>query len=652
MKNLVYIVLLLVISVVAEQNNNLQASTKKLPVQTFFKNEDISNLRISPDGKHYAATVVVEDDKKLAVLDAQTKKIKALFDFSNESREIGQIGWFNNERVYATMVQKVGPLDTPRPTGFLFAGNIDGSQKKQILPRPKRPGKGADRPKGYRFLSFLPKDDKNIIVGMFEGSRQTAFKVNVYTGFQKRLDKAAMKFGSLAVDHNGDVRVSTAVDQEQEKLFIHTKKTAGSDWELFKSFDSKDVGMTPIGFNRDNSKLYMNVRQDGSKRGIYTLDMTTSELELVYEIDGDSNIERYIWDDGFYAREVIGVQRMPGYVENEFFNKKNPIAQLHMGLAAAFPEEQVDIVNFVSDGSKALVNVWSDRNPGTYYLYDLQTNQMEYLLNVRSWVDRKAMAKTTPIAFEARDGLEIRGYLTLPNGKSKDLPLVLYIHGGPYGVKDEWGFNFSNRSTQFLANRGYAVLQVNYRGSGGRGSKFIYDNYLKVGKEMQDDVTDATLWAINEGIADKDRVCIYGASYGGYAALMGVVREPDLYKCAIPYVGVFDIKIQKESDTYRSEFGRKFLDEAWGFSDEEFVRERSPIYHLDKLKAALFFVHGEKDLRVPIDQYEAVTAKLDQMGYPYESLVKKHEGHGFRDEDNQYELYTKIDAFLNKHIGN
>ncbi|MEL0069045.1 MAG: prolyl oligopeptidase family serine peptidase, partial [Gammaproteobacteria bacterium] len=652
MRYLVYITLLIIFNFAADNQHSVQASTKKLPVQTFFKNEDISNLRISPDGKHYAATVVVEDDKKLAVLDAKTKKIKALFDFSTESREIGQIGWFNNERVYATMVQKVGPLDTPRPTGFLFAGNIDGTQKKQLLPRPKRPGKGADRPRAYRFLSFLPKDDKNIMIGMNEGSRQTAFKMNVYTGFRKRLEKSPMKYGSLAVDHNGDVRVSTAVELDEEKFVIHTKKNADSDWELFKSFDSKDVGMTPIGFNRDNSKLYMNVTQEGSKRGIYTLDMNTSDLDMVYAIEGDADIERYIWDDGFYAREVIGVQRMPGYVEDEFFDKNNRIAQLHINLANAFPEQQVDIVNFVSDGSQALVYVWSDRNPGTYYLYDLKNNQMEFLLNVRSWIDRKAMAKTSPVSFEARDGVEIRGYLTLPNGKDKDLPLVLYIHGGPYGVKDEWGFNFSNRSSQFLANRGYAVLQVNYRGSGGRGSKFIYDNYLKVGSEMQDDVTDATLWAIKEGIADKDRVCIYGASYGGYAALMGVVKEPDLYKCAIPYVGVYDITIQKESDTYRSEYGRKFLDEAWGFSDEAFVRERSPIYHLDKLKAALFFVHGNKDLRVPIDQYDAVTAKLDQMGYPYESMVKQHEGHGFRDEDNQYELYTKIEAFLNKHIGN
>ncbi|MCW8875780.1 MAG: prolyl oligopeptidase family serine peptidase [Kangiellaceae bacterium] len=627
------------------------AYSQKLPVEAFYKNPDISSLRISPDGKHFAAIVEIKNDKKLAVLDAKTKKIKHIFSFSQGHREIGPIGWFNNERVYAEMVQKVGPLAQAARTGYLFAGNIDGSRKNQILPRPRSAGRTSELPKNFRIVNFLHDDPKYVLISMADGKFEKIYKLNIYTGAKTTFEKSPYKYSGLILDHNGIARAIEQDHPDDKKYRIYLRNAKTDAWELFKEFDTKKVGMSVTDISHDLKSLIINVRDKGKKRGLYRLDLSTKDFSLIKEIPGDASIEGHIYhyNKEMKVSELIGFRQMPGYIVDTYLSEEHPGAVIRESLKEAFANQIVDIVNTTRDGKKSLIRAWNDRNPGTYYLLDNETNNVEYLLDSIPWLNPEQLAPMEPIAFNARDGLEIRGYLTRPIGKKKDLPMIIYVHGGPYGPKDSWGYE---RDTQFLANRGYAVLQVNYRGSGGRGSAFQYDAYRQMGAEMQDDLTDATLWAVKEGIADKDRVCIYGASYGGYASMMGVVKEPDLYKCAVAYVGVYDIAIQtKESDTAEIKWGREFLEDAWNAYDKDFVRERSPIYHLDKLKAAVMLVHGKDDPRCPIEQYDALADALDERDYPYESVVKAFEGHGFRNEENNYDLYSKMEKFLEKHIG-
>ncbi len=627
----------------------LAAEEQKVPVETFFKNPDIESLRISPDGKHFAATIKIKGDRKLAILDSKTKKVKYIYSFSQGHREIGTFGWFTNNRVYAEMIQKVGPLAQGARTGYMFAGNIDGTQKVQLLPKRR----SSEPPRGYSIVNLLPEEPKHILISMFDGNYHKTHKLNIFTGARTTYEKSPIRYGSMTFDHNGDARVITQNHLEDKKFRIYLQNSSNKEWELFKEFDTKKVGMRVVDISYDLKNLTINIREKGKKRGLYNLNLSTKELSLIKEIPGDSDIEGYItdYDPKTKYREVIGFRQMPGYIKDTYLDDTHPSVIFKKSLDAAFSGQIVDLLNQTDDGKKMLVRTWSDTNPGTFYLFNSDTNEVEFLFNEYPWIDRKLLSPMEPIKFTARDGLEIRGYLTRPLGKKKNLPLIVYVHGGPYGPKDEWGYNFSNRDTQFLANRGYAVLQVNFRGSGGRGSDFQFNAYLQMGAEMQDDLTDGTLWAIKEGIADKDRICIYGASYGGYASMMGIIREPDLYKCSIPYVGVYDIKEWNEADTWGSEFGREFVREAWGYDDEAFVKERSPSHNVDKIKAAIFLVHGKKDPRVPISHYESLTDALDKIDYPYESLVKPFEGHGFRDEENNYELYTKIEAFLKKHIG-
>jgi dipeptidyl aminopeptidase/acylaminoacyl peptidase len=265
------------------------------------------------------------------------------------------------------------------------------------------------------------------------------------------------------------------------------------------------------------------------------------------------------------------------------------------------------------------------------------------------WIKPDEMSPMKPVQVRTRDGLVIHGYLTLPKGSNgKNLPLIVNPHGGPHGPRDEWGFN---PEVQLFANRGYAVLQMNYRGSGGYGNAFEGKGYRKWGTTMQDDLTDSVKWAIGQGIADANRVCIYGASYGGYAALMSVVREPDLYKCTVGYVGVYDLDAQRDADFMAHESGRNYLKDAYPLEKSERMAQ-SPAYGVERIKTPILLVHGEKDVRVPIKNMHFLVSQLAKVGKkPDDVIVEKKEAHGFRDLQNQVNLYTKMLAFFDKYIG-
>src|SRR5690606_19727883 len=288
--------------------------------------------------------------------------------------------------------------------------------------------------------------------------------------------------------------------------------------------------------------------------------------------------------------------------------------------------------------------VYSDRDPGQVYLFDRKTGQARFLLASRDWIKPAQMSPMKPVQVKTRDGLVIHGYLTVPAGSDgKGLPLIVNPHGGPHGPRDEWGFN---PEVQLLANRGYAVLQMNYRGSGGYGSSFESAGYRKWGTTMQDDLTDSVRWAIAQGIADPNRVCIYGASYGGYAALMSVVREPDLYKCTVGYVGVYDLAAQYDAEFTASERGRNYLRDVYPPTAAE-RNQQSPAYGADRVNASILLVHCRKDFRVTINSMYFLISQLAKLGKkPDGWIVEKKEAHGFRVLDNNINLYTKMLAFF------
>ncbi|MGH8187049.1 MAG: alpha/beta hydrolase family protein, partial [Steroidobacteraceae bacterium] len=318
----------------------------------------------------------------------------------------------------------------------------------------------------------------------------------------------------------------------------------------------------------------------------------------------------------------------------------------YKSLYRAFAEQHVWVTSATDDGRLAIVFVSSDTNPGEYYLFDTKGMKAQFLRAGREWIDPRLMRPMEPVQVTARDGLKLHGYLTKPAGGGPH-PLIVLPHGGPHGVRDTWGFD---SEVQLLANRGYAVLQINYRGSTGYGMDFEIAGYRQWGARMQDDLTDATRWAIEQKIAPADRICIYGVSYGAFAALMGAAREPQLYRCAIGYAGVYDLELMFASaDVPDSRSGLSYLQKVLG-TDPADLRARSPVHNAQRIQAPVMLIHGKADWRADFEQAERMKAALEKHNKPLEWVEIKREGHGVYDEQTRREVYERILAFLDKHL--
>jgi dipeptidyl aminopeptidase/acylaminoacyl peptidase len=295
-------------------------------------------------------------------------------------------------------------------------------------------------------------------------------------------------------------------------------------------------------------------------------------------------------------------------------------------------ETERDIASYFWKGNHRLI-----------YMKDFKGDENYHLVAV-------ALCRMRPIRYKSRDGLTIHGYLTLPKGKpGKKLPVVVNPHGGPW-TRDYWGFN---PEVQFLANRGYAVLQVNYRGSTGYGRKFWEASFKQWGRKMQDDISDGVYWLIRKGIADPKRIAIYGGSYGGYATLAGVTFTPDLYACGIDYVGISNLLTFMKSMPPYWKPGLEKMYEMVGDPEKDatLLRAASPVFHADQIKVPLLVAQGAKDPRVNIDESNQIVAALQKQNIPVEYMVKENEGHGFRNEENRFEFYEAVEKFLAKNLG-
>jgi dipeptidyl aminopeptidase/acylaminoacyl peptidase len=336
--------------------------------------------------------------------------------------------------------------------------------------------------------------------------------------------------------------------------------------------------------------------------------------------------------------------------ERHFFDQETE--KLYKRLEKDLGEYEIAITATNKEETVYIIRTYSDRSLGAYYIFDKNTDKLEKIVEVSPWIDENDMASVTPIEYKSRDGLTIHGYLTLPNGltlkNAKNLPVVVNPHGGPW-YRDGWGFN---PEVQFLANRGFAVLQMNFRGSTGYGKAFWEASFKKWGREMQDDITDGTKWLIGQGIADPERIAIYGGSYGGYATLMGLVKEPGLYAAGVDYVGVSNMfTFMKTVPPY----WKPMLDMIYEMvgdpqADSLMLREVSPVFQVDKIKAPLFIAQGANDPRVNKGESDQMVEAMKARGIDVEYLVKDNEGHGFRNEENRFEFYRAMEGFLNKHL--
>jgi dipeptidyl aminopeptidase/acylaminoacyl peptidase len=318
-------------------------------------------------------------------------------------------------------------------------------------------------------------------------------------------------------------------------------------------------------------------------------------------------------------------------------------------LRTHFKDAYINFTSETLDLSLAVARVSAPRIPPVFYLVDVKKQKVLQMLPAFPDLKPEDLAPTDPIEVVVRDKMKIRGYLTTPKGSTmKNLPMIVLVHGGPHGPYDRYDFD---PEAQLFASRGFAVLQVNFRGSGGRGRDFENAGFGKWGREMEDDITDVVKWAIAYGVADRERIGIYGGSYGGYAALTGVFREPDLFQCAIGFAGVYDLPLMFEKGDIR-ELDRdvQYLQAAVGTDTEE-LRRRSPVYNADKIKVPVMLIHGRLDERVPFEHALRMRAALEKVGNPPVWISESGEEHGLGAEPNRVENYEKMLAFFARHLG-
>ncbi len=613
-------------------------------------------VRISPDGTHIAATTVLADGQTvLSLIDLVNKKGVNIAPRAGD--DVQDFWWASPKYVVYSEAEHDGGWDIPLATGELYSVGADGGSPTMLYGyRMDTMQTGSHIQQATaeygtaQFLSRIDGDPDHILAVVTDweasgsaGALSAVYRMDVRNGRKQRVSGAPMREASFLADHHGHVRFAMGDDLSGKRL-IYMRPAVGGDWELlYQVSNDRDW---PIAFSADDKTVWFQCPGTPGF-GVCKFDPVTRTMTNVWS---NPRVEATGLAQGLAEDSVIGVAFTDGRPGISVLDNQAPDVKALIDLMQQYPGEDVQFVSGTDDGGKAIALVDADVDPGTYFLYDGATGTFTPLLQRAKWIDPNQLGRADPFSFKTRDGLTEQGYVTYPPGKdgAKGLPMVVFVHGGPYGIRDRWEYD---SYVQAMATRGYAVLQVNYRGSGGYGFDFEKAGWSQWGGKMQDDVTDATRWAIAQGIADKDRICIYGGSYGGYAALEGAVSVPDLYKCAIGYVGVYNLQLMyTRGDIPQNVYGKDYLKRVLG-TDTTVLAQHSPVYQLDNLKARVMLVVGGRDTRVPPVQGMDMHMALLKRKIPHEWLYKPGEWHGFYNENNIAELFEKVDAFLDANIG-
>jgi dipeptidyl aminopeptidase/acylaminoacyl peptidase len=447
---------------------------------------------------------------------------------------------------------------------------------------------------------------------------------------------------SWVTDHDGKLRIARATDGVNSSLLY--RESEDGEFRSIITTNFREA-ISPIFFMFDNTNLYCSSNIGRDKEAIVLIDPSTGHEKKVIFEHPEVDVEGLHYSR---KRKVITYASYTTWKgERHFFDHETE--KIFARLNELLPNYEIAIVSHNKEEDILVVRTYSDRSLGGYFLYEKQTDTLTKLSEVSPWLDENDLCERKPITYTSRDGLTIHGYLTLPKGKDPtNLPVVVNPHGGPWH-RDVWAYN---PEVQFLANRGYAVFQMNFRGSVGYGRKFWEASFKQWGKTMQDDVSDGVRWLIEQGIANPAKVAIYGGSYGGYCTLAGMTFTPDLYACGIDYVGVSNLFTFM---TTIPPYWKPLLEMMYEMvgdpeKDKELLHSASPVFHVDQIKSPLFVIQGAKDPRVNINESNQIVDALKKRGIDVPYMVKENEGHGFHNEENRFEVYEAMEKFLDKHL--
>ncbi len=599
----------------------------KIALEDFFKNPEKTAFRLSPNGEYFSYLAPWE--KRLNVFVQKIGTDAAVRITSEKDRDIAGYLWKGNNRILFLK-------DTGGDENFqLYGVNIDGSDLKGLTVFEKV---------RTELIDDLKDVDGEIIVGLNKRNPQVfdPFRLNVVTEEMTQLAENPGNIVSWMTDHDGKLRIATTSDGvNQTILYRETEK------DQFKPIltTSFKENMSPQLFTFDNKMLYSLSNLGRDKAALVIFDPATGkEKELLFETQ-DADIEGI--DYSRKDKKLLSVSWTTDLEKEHFFDKD--AEAMKKKLEEKLPGYQVAIGSNNQTEDKFMVRTYSDKSRGAYYMFDKASGDLKKLADLSPWLNEKDLCDMRPISYKSRDGLTIQGYLTLPKGYNpKNLPVVINPHGGPW-ARDYWGFN---PEVQFLANNGYAVLQMNYRGSTGFGKAFWESSFKQWGRTMQNDISDGVKWLSDQGIADPKRVAIYGGSYGGYAALAGLTLTPDLYAAGVDYVGVSNMfTFMKTIPPYWKPMLDMFYEMVGNpKTDSLMLAQVSPVFQVDKIRAPLFIAQGKNDPRVNKDESDQMVEALKKRGIAVEYMVKDNEGHGFHNEENRFDFYRSMLTFLDKQL--
>ncbi|MBX2815549.1 MAG: S9 family peptidase [Saprospiraceae bacterium] len=606
----------------------------KYSVEDFFRNPEQSNFKISPNGDYLSFVKPVQNRKNVFVRkidDEEATQITFEVD-----RDIAGYAWANNNRI-------IFVKDAGGDENFtLLAVDRDGSHAKDLTPYE------AVR---IEIIDMLEDHEDEIIIGMNKNNPQLfdPYRLNIVTGALEQLasnDNPMEPISGWQTDHDGRLRLAGKVRNGTETVVLYRdhededfREVITTDFTeslsaLFFDFEHDHIVYAASNLGTDKVRLIQFDMQQGQEVG-----------EVLYEHDevdiGGLSYSRK-------HRKLTAISYTTDKTHRVFLDPQTK--EHYQFLQASLPGYEIAIGSHNKDETVFIVRTYSDRSLGAFYLYRAESRALTKITEVSPWLDETDLAPMKPVQYTSRDGLTINGYLSLPVGvEHKNLPVIINPHGGPW-VRDSWGYN---PEVQLWTQRGYAVLKMNYRGSTGYGKKFWKSSFKEWGKAMQDDVTDGVHWLIDQGIADPNKVAIYGGSYGGYATLAGVAFTPDLYCCAIDYVGVSNLL------TFLSTippYWKPYLEMMYAMvghpeDDEEYMRSSSPVFHVDRIKTPLLVAQGANDPRVNIDESDQIVSSLRARGIDVPYLVRYDEGHGFHNEENRFVFYKAALGFFKKYLG-
>lgn len=636
---------------------SVPAMAQQIPVTDFAKYAQLDEVALSPTGEYLALAVPTVDGKEtnLQIIRlADGSNIKT-FRFGQESHVRG-VTWTDSEQVTVARARRFPMEEFARSMGQLMSTDLTGDNQRTLFAFLLDDGirRGRKKDLGWAYLEKVLDNEPGMALVKFycfpsdcgEDGDTVVYKVDTRTGDRTEVER--IKDGDvgseLVYDRNGIARVAHS-EHEDGTPKMSYRPTPTSPWTpLPKSLAGYELkgGV----FLEDNNTLYARVSDQGEPTQLYRLDLAAGTRT---KLAGNDQVGIGGILTGGFKGVPFGVTYSTHKPSVQYFDPKSPWTQLHAAIMKRFPGQMVYFLEFARDDSKMLFWTSSDRVPGNYYVMDLANgNKITQVGSRMPWFDGKPLAQMRPIEFKSRDGKALYGYYTAPLGKATGAqPMVVMPHGGPFYAADNWGFS---REVQFLASRGYGVLQVNYRGSGGRGETFVTQAFRQWGGMIQDDIADGVKYAIDAKLADPEKICIYGASFGGYSALMQPILNPGLYKCAIGYVGVYDLPLELRNEESSAESTERWYARTLG-TDMTALAKDSPARRASEINVPVMLVHGKSDSNVRLNQFKAMDAALRDIGHPPETFLADGEGHGFVNPDNIAELYRRIETFLDKHIG-